>query len=240
MHDDRDAAVRAPRRRSRLLQPVEHLPPRPPTPTIAAITTMPIAIMIVWLTPSMIEGFASGSWTLRRRLPRRRAERRPPPRATSAGTPRIPRLVSRTAGGSAKITVAISAVGDADAEQQHERQQVRERRDRLHRIQHRAQDPLDRGRCGPPRSRAGCRSAARSPTANEDQRERLHARLPQPEHAHERRTRRRQHRHPPAGQHAGDRGGARRSRPSHVIREQDAAISCRRARWSPSLIGSRK
>ena len=83
--------------------------PSPPAPTTAAITTMPSAIMIVWLTPSMIEGFARGSCTFMRRC----REVVPNESATSIapdGTPRIPRLVRRTAGGSAKITVEINAV----------------------------------------------------------------------------------------------------------------------------------
>ena len=39
--------------------------PRPGYPTVAAITMMPSAIMIVWLTPTMIAGLASGSCTFR-------------------------------------------------------------------------------------------------------------------------------------------------------------------------------
>jgi len=65
--------------------------------------------MMVWLTPSMIEGFAIGSCTLRRVW--RVVD--PNESATSrvvAAMPRIPRLVSRTAGGSAKMTVEIRAV----------------------------------------------------------------------------------------------------------------------------------
>ena len=65
--------------------------------------------MIVWLTPSMVDGLPIGSWTLRSVW--RRVE--PNELATSravGGTPRIPRLVSRTAGGSANINVEMMAV----------------------------------------------------------------------------------------------------------------------------------
>ena len=37
--------------------------PRPCTPIIEAMTTMPSAIMIVWLMPAMIVGIASGICT---------------------------------------------------------------------------------------------------------------------------------------------------------------------------------
>ena len=69
---------------------------------------MPIAIMMVWLTPSMIEGFAMGSWTFRR-VWRRVDPNEPETSSAVDGTPRMPRLVSRTAGGSAKISVAMTA-----------------------------------------------------------------------------------------------------------------------------------
>ena len=39
--------------------------PRPPAPTRPAMTTQDSAIMMVWLTPAMIEGMASGSCTSR-------------------------------------------------------------------------------------------------------------------------------------------------------------------------------
>ena len=70
---------------------------------------MPIAIMMVWLTPSMIDGFAIGSWTLRR-VCRRVEPNEPDTSSAVGGTPRIPRLVRRTAGGSAKISVEMIAV----------------------------------------------------------------------------------------------------------------------------------
>jgi hypothetical protein len=75
---------------------------------VAAITMMPSAIMIVWLTPSMIEGFASGSCTLRSTCPDV-APNDEPTSTDVSGTERIPRLVRRIAGGNAKITVAIIA-----------------------------------------------------------------------------------------------------------------------------------
>ena len=69
---------------------------------------MPSAIMMVWLTPSMIEGFASGSCTLRSTC--HDVEPKDVPTSTDvSGTERIPRLVKRIAGGRAKMTVAIIA-----------------------------------------------------------------------------------------------------------------------------------
>ena len=84
--------------------------PRPPAPTNAAITTMPSAIMIVWFTPSMMDGFASGTCSIRSRC--RSVE--PNDVATSSeasGTFRMPSAVSRIAGGIANARVAINAGG---------------------------------------------------------------------------------------------------------------------------------
>ena len=84
--------------------------PRPPALTTAAITTMLSAAMIVWFTPSMIDGFASGTWTSRRRC----FDVVPNESATStevAGTVRIPSAVRRIAGGSENTRVAIRAAG---------------------------------------------------------------------------------------------------------------------------------
>ena len=95
---------------SRDFNPSSTWRPRPGAPTTAAITTMPSAIMIVWLTPSIIEGFASGTWTFASVC----LDVEPYASATSIATGetlRMPIAVSRTAGGSAKITVAISAGG---------------------------------------------------------------------------------------------------------------------------------
>ena len=74
--------------------------PRPPAPIIAAITTMPRAIIIVWFTPAMIVGIARG-----RRTPRSSCQG-VAPKAVAASIAgglawRSPRLVSRTTGGSA-------------------------------------------------------------------------------------------------------------------------------------------
>ena len=133
-------------------------------------------------------------------LPTRGAERPRRPRRSSSGTLRIPRLVSRIAGGRAKITVAISAVAAPDAEQQHQRDQVRERGDRLHRVEDRPQDPLDPGR-----------SARPDPDRDPDQQradhgERASARASRcspptgPAHPSARNPTARQERHPPAGE----------------------------------------
>ena len=61
-HHDRDAAVQRLADVERL-RPSSTCRPSPAAPTKAAITTMPRAIMIVWLTPSMIDGLASGICT---------------------------------------------------------------------------------------------------------------------------------------------------------------------------------
>ncbi len=66
--------------------------------------------MIVWFTPSMIDGFASGTCTSRSFW--RIVD--PNESATSSdvsGTVRMPSAVSRIAGGSAKASVANSAGG---------------------------------------------------------------------------------------------------------------------------------
>ena len=82
--------------------------PSPGYPTVAAITMMPSAIMIVWFTPNMIVGFAIGSCTLRNTC--QVVDPKALPTSTDvSGTFRMPRLVSRIAGGRAKITVAIIA-----------------------------------------------------------------------------------------------------------------------------------
>jgi hypothetical protein len=70
---------------------------------------MPSAIMIVWLTPTMIAGLARGSCTFRRSC-RSVTPKATPASTVSAGTWRMPRLVSRIAGGNAKMTVAIIAL----------------------------------------------------------------------------------------------------------------------------------
>ena len=57
----------------------------------------------------MIDGFASGSW-IRRRTCRSVAPNALPTSRAVDGTDRTPKLVSRIAAGSAKTTVAMSAV----------------------------------------------------------------------------------------------------------------------------------
>ncbi len=82
--------------------------PSPPAPMSAAMTTMPSAAMIVWLTPAMIVGMASGICTLKSVC--RAVEPKLCAASTAAGaTSRMPRLVKRMAGGRAKITVATTA-----------------------------------------------------------------------------------------------------------------------------------
>ena len=72
--------------------------PSPAPPIRDAMTTMLSAIMIVWLTASMIVRRASGSCT----LPSTCIRVAPSESAAStelAGTPRMPSAVMRTAGG---------------------------------------------------------------------------------------------------------------------------------------------
>ena len=79
--------------------------PSPPPAMMATIPTIDSDSSRVWLSPAMIAGRASGICTSRRI----RVSVAPNARAastTSEGTWRIPRLVSRTMGGSAKTSVA--------------------------------------------------------------------------------------------------------------------------------------
>ncbi len=82
--------------------------PIPPAAISAAITTIESESMRVWLRPAMIEGRASGSWTSRRSCSSLEPNARPAS-TTSVGTWRMPRSVSRTMGGSAKMMVTITA-----------------------------------------------------------------------------------------------------------------------------------
>ena len=74
--------------------------PRPPAPTSEAITTIASAISVVWFTPAMIVGVASGIFTFSSSwngvAPNDSAAS-----SVSSGSCRMPRLVSRTAGGTA-------------------------------------------------------------------------------------------------------------------------------------------
>ena len=85
--------------------PVSTVLPRPPAPIIEAITTIDSDSMIAWLTPAMIEGIAFGICTLNSSC--RSVQPKARPASTiSFGTWRMPRLVSRTAGGIEKMIVA--------------------------------------------------------------------------------------------------------------------------------------
>ena len=119
--------------------------------------------------------------------------------------------MSRTRAAARRSRVAISAGGVADPEEQDERQQVRVRRDRLHRIEERPQDPLD----------------LRSPARPDPERDADQQRDARPRRASARASRcspptpraarsvddtgRRQQRHPPAGDDARERRPRRRS-----------------------------
>jgi hypothetical protein len=63
--------------------------------------------MITWLTPAMIDGSASGSWTSRSTCPGR-APKACAASTTSRSTWRMPSSVSRTPGGMAKRIVATT------------------------------------------------------------------------------------------------------------------------------------
>ena len=65
-----------------------------------ASTTIPSAIMIVWVMPVMIEGSAIGSWTFRSVCAGVAPKTVEASTACSA-TPLMPSVVSRTTGGSA-------------------------------------------------------------------------------------------------------------------------------------------
>ena len=70
----------------------------PPAPISAAITTIPNAIMMVWLTPRMMTRLAIGSCTLRRSC--QRVEPSDSAASTVVGdTSRMPSAVIRIAGG---------------------------------------------------------------------------------------------------------------------------------------------
>ena len=84
--------------------------PSPPAPISEAITTMDRHIRIVWLTPAMIEGIASGISTSRSSMPLVQ------PKASAAslvpsGTCRMPSAVSRMTGGMPNTTVASTPGG---------------------------------------------------------------------------------------------------------------------------------
>src|ERR687885_524502 len=90
------------------VRPRTTVSPKPPAPESAAMTTIESASMITWLTPAMMVGRACGSSTLRRVC----HEVAPKAWAASTvffGTCWMPSIVSRTAGGAAKMTVATSA-----------------------------------------------------------------------------------------------------------------------------------
>ena len=74
---------------SRCWSPLSTSRPRFSTPTIAAITTIPKAISSAWLTPSMMLGFASGTWIFRRTC-FVVAPNAVPTSNEDAGTPRTP------------------------------------------------------------------------------------------------------------------------------------------------------
>ncbi len=74
------------------------------------MTTIPNAIMITWFSPSRIVRRAIGNCTLTQLLPRVQPNDIATSLATT-GTLRRPRFVSRTAGGTAYTTVAITAGG---------------------------------------------------------------------------------------------------------------------------------
>lgn len=84
--------------------------PRPSEPTMPAMAAMDRPSMMTWLTPAMIDGSASGSWT------RNSVLRGVSPNASAASTSslstcRMPSSVMRTPGARAKIRVATMPAG---------------------------------------------------------------------------------------------------------------------------------
>ncbi len=203
--------------------------PRPGAPTIAAITTMPSAIMMVWLTPSIMDGLASGSWTFAQGLPRRGTERagdlergRGHVADAERGEPDRGRQ-GEDHGRDQRRRVA-------DPEEQDAGKQVRVRGDRLHRVHERAQDPL--------RARLAARPHAerhpdreRNEDGHEHQGEGLDARLPHPEHAEREDAERGEQRHPPSGDEAGEaRRADHQPEPRHPRERVDHRLD-RASRW---------
>ena len=74
--------------------------PRPPAANSVARTTMPSAIMMVWVTPVRMVGMAIGSWTFSS-VWRVEAPNMAEASTDAAGTWRMPTVVSRTSGGRA-------------------------------------------------------------------------------------------------------------------------------------------
>ncbi len=81
-------------------RPCRTVRPRPVPPTSDPNTTSDSAIMIVWLTPTMMDGRATGSCTFDSSWRGVDPTDAPTSRST-CGTVRTPRAVRRTAGGMA-------------------------------------------------------------------------------------------------------------------------------------------
>ena len=206
--------------------------------TSAAITTMPSAIMIVWLTPSMIEGFASGSCTLRSIC--RRVE---------------PNDVATSSDGVGHAADPEAGQADRGRQREDHRRDDRRRRRRCRTAARAAAGTRTPGssasrrgpdagpsrpdRCARPRSRAGCRSAARCRPTRGSARASPCSSSHSPEQPITRSRRRpaiasRQPASSPAI------AAAPRPRPSQVMRVEDRRQLRRSSVLAESLIGFRK
>ncbi len=131
--------------------------PRPPAPISPAMITTDSAIMIVWFTPSRIDGRASGSCTFSSSWRRRRSER---PRRLDDLLRHLPdpqvRQADRRRQG---VDHRRDDAGDAtQLEQEDHGHQVDERRHRLHRVEDRLErllEPIAPRRGPPERDRDG-------------------------------------------------------------------------------------
>ena len=81
--------------------------PRPPTAIMEAITTIDSDSISAWFTPAMMDGMASGSCTFHSSCQGEAPYARLAS-IRSGRTWRMPRLVRRTSGGSAKMMVTMT------------------------------------------------------------------------------------------------------------------------------------
>ncbi len=113
--------------------------PSPGPSMNAAIVAIDSAAIIVWLIPTMMVRLASGSSTLARRW-RRLWPMDAVASITPTGRVRMPCAVIRTTGGRRVDQGDDDRRRGTDAEEDADRQQVDERRHRLHEVEHRGDD----------------------------------------------------------------------------------------------------
>ena len=148
------------------------------------MTTMPSAMLIVWLMPVTIDGTACGSCTLVSTW------RRDDPNIRAASTVSLGDLPDSEVGESHDRRERIDECGDGrwdlpDAEQQHRWHEVRGRRNGLHGVEDRSHEAVAAiAQRRPDAERYTDHD--RQPDRHDHQRHRLHRRLPQPDDAGER------------------------------------------------------